>query len=280
MSQASLVIPTSGILSGLAEVVDVNGALDAVATMNSGASPPTNAASPTPAGQMWLNTSSPGAGVWTVEISDGTNWLPVGYVDSVNHLYVPKGATATGADWWGDAAAIPPGSLLAFGQVLNIADFPSLGAKFGAKYGGNGVTTFGMPNKRGRVSAGKDDMGGTAAGVLTAGGSGIVGTTLGAVGGAEVHTLIAAELPVTAYADSGHAHGYTDPGHVHSYTVNSGGSGAIGSGGIVNQTSGTTGRSTIGITINNGSANITNAGGGGAHANVQPTIVCNYIIWT
>src|SRR3546814_14443861 len=53
-------------------------------------------------------------------------------------------------------------------------------------------TTFNLPDLRGRVGAGKDDMGGTAAGRL----SDIVdGETLGASGGAEMHTLTTAQMP-------------------------------------------------------------------------------------
>jgi hypothetical protein len=44
-----------------------------------------------------------------------------------------------------------------------------------------------LPDLRGRVVAGKDDMGGSAAGRITAASSGITGTTLGGTGGAQSH---------------------------------------------------------------------------------------------
>lgn len=40
----------------------------------------------------------------------------------------------------------PAGWLLCDGRVLNITDYPDLAAYLGTTYGGNGVTTFGLPN--------------------------------------------------------------------------------------------------------------------------------------
>ena len=272
MSQGSLVNPTSGTLSGLSLVDNLNLAFDALVTMNSGAAPPANAASSMPAGQLWLNTS---ASPWLVQISDGIDWLTMGYLDATNHIYTPKGATGTGADWWGAAASIPPGSLLAYGQVLLIASYPALGALFGATFGGDGVTTFGMPDLRGRAAAGVDNMGGTAANRLTSGGSGIAGSTLGAVGGAETHALITGEL-------ASHNHTLTDPGHSHGPADGT----QFGSNWDTTSAyhyprgelspltlSGATATASTGITL-------APAGSGSAHQNTQPTIVCNKIVWT
>jgi microcystin-dependent protein len=290
MSQGSLVNPTSGTLSGLSLVDNLNLAFDALVTMNSGAAAPANAASPHPAGQLWLNTSvSP----WLVQISDATDWLTIGYLDATNHIYTPKGATGVGADWWGPAASIPPGSLLAYGQVLLIASYPALGALFGTTYGGDGVTTFGMPDLRGRATAGVDNMGGTAANRLTSGGSGIVGSTLGASGGAETHALTSGENGTHGHAltDGGHSHTVNDPGHLHgpgghsSFLVGDAADTAIpGAGGRYSliYLSSTTAWATTGITNNSATTGITlaNSGSGTAHQNCQPSIVCNKIIWT
>ncbi len=60
---------------------------------------------------------------------------------------------------------------------------------------GDGSTTFNVPDLRGRVCAGKDDMGGSAANNITNAGSGIVGTTLGASGGAQTVSLAANQIP-------------------------------------------------------------------------------------
>lgn len=53
-------------------------------------------------------------------------------------------------------AIAPNGWALCQGQVLNIADHPVAGALLGDSYGGDGVTTFGLPNLRGRVALGAD----------------------------------------------------------------------------------------------------------------------------
>lgn len=290
MSQGSLVFPTSGTLSGLSLVDQLDAALDALATMNSGAVAPTNAAESMPPGQYWLNTTS---NPWQVCVSDGTSWVVVGYLNSTTHIYTAKGVTGTGSDWWGPASSIPPGSLLAYGQVLTIAAYPALGALFGSIYGGDGVTTFGMPDKRGRASAGVDNMGGAAANRLTSGGSGILGTVLGATGGAETVTLTSSTMPAHSHTDGGHAHTASSTPHSHGTGTTGGGNFMIG-----NNTSGpgiglgtgssftlaedpspNTGTTTVGVTVNTGYASISSTGGGGAHENAQPTIVCNYIIW-
>lgn len=46
------------------------------------------------------------------------------------------------------AAAIPDGYLKLDGSVVNIADYPDLFALWGTTYGGNGTTTFGIPDWR------------------------------------------------------------------------------------------------------------------------------------
>lgn len=83
-------------------------------------------------------------------------------------------------------SAAPTGWLLCFGQTVSRTTYPDLFATIGTNYGsGDGSTTFTLPDMRGRVLAGKDDMGGTAASRLTSGVSGITATTLGATGGDE-----------------------------------------------------------------------------------------------
>jgi microcystin-dependent protein len=130
----------------------------------------------------------------------------------------------------------------------------------------NAHKTIRLPDLRGRVAAGKDDMGGTAAGRLTAAGSGVTGTALGAAGGAETHRLTGGQMPQ-------HSHHITDPGHVHAVPtrgdlVNTGRAGAHAAGtGAPGQTQ----SATTGITIDN-------SGGSEAHNNTPPTIVVNYII--
>lgn len=119
---------------------------------------------------------------------------------------------------------------------------------------------------RGRVAAGKDDMGGAAANRLTNAAGTVAGATLGAAGGSQAHTLTAAQIPA-------HTHPVTDSEHSHGGVYTGGGAGGnfgIGDNGVV----GSTGSSASNITVGN------NTGGGQAHPVVQPTIVLNYIIKT
>ena len=59
--------------------------------------------------------------------------------------------------------------------------------------------TIALPDFRGRVLAAMDDMGNTAAGRLTASGSGITATVLGSVGGVETITIAQANLPNVSF---------------------------------------------------------------------------------
>ena len=168
-------------------------------------------------------------------------------------------------------AAAPNGWVLCSGQALSRTTYANLYAVIGTTYGiGDGSTTLNVPDIRGRVPAGVDNMGGTASNRLTAAGSGVTGTTLGASGGAESHTLTAAQMPQ-------HNHAITDPGHSHAFASGT----AWTNGGP--QTWGGGSAGSIGVqSMSSAKTNITlaDAGSGAAHNNTQPTIVLNYIIKT
>jgi microcystin-dependent protein len=101
----------------------------------------------------------------------------------------------------------PAGWLLCFGQAVSRTTYAGLFATISTTYGsGDGSTTFTLPDLRGRVVAGEDDMGGTAASRLTAAGSGITGTTLGATGGTQTHTMTSAEMPSHTHTQDAHSH--------------------------------------------------------------------------
>ena len=51
----------------------------------------------------------------------------------------------------------PNGWLFCHGQTLNIADKPALFAVIGNVYGGDGVTTFALPDRRGKFGIGASD---------------------------------------------------------------------------------------------------------------------------
>ena len=169
-----------------------------------------------------------------------------------------------GMDYWD---TIAPNSSFIFpaGQAISRTTYATVFARWGTTYGvGDGSTTFNVPDKTGRVSAMKE----ASATRLTSTYFGGNSTTLGAVGGSESHTLTTAQL-------ASHSHGVTDPGHTHGYKGLSGflagAGGTTGSGYQNTSNNDNTASNTTGISINN-------AGSGNAHNNVQPTIVCNYII--
>jgi microcystin-dependent protein len=164
-------------------------------------------------------------------------------------------------------ASTAPNSSFAFpyGQAISRTTYATLFVIFSTQYGvGDGSSTFNLPDLRGRVLAGKDDMGGSSANRLTGVSGSLNGDTLGATGGTETHTLDATQLPSSIP--------YTDNLHSHTSTALStgGATSTIGSGGTQVQSSSTTADAAIDIVIN--------PSGGGAHPSVQPTIICNYIL--
>jgi microcystin-dependent protein len=191
---------------------------------------------------------------------------------------VPPG---TVVDFAGTAA--PDGWLLCFGQAVSRSTYAALFAKIGTAHGvGNGTTTFNLPDLRGRVTAGKDNMGGTSANRLTALSGGLNGDNLGEAGGAESHTLLVAQLP-------SHNHGVgtlatsSAGAHVHAVAFNqsnaNGNSALGGTNTAANETmtgaaqsAGAHTHAVTGSTASNGS--------GEAHNNVQPTLILNKIIKT
>ena len=150
-------------------------------------------------------------------------------------------------------ATAPSGWLFPFGQDVSRTTYAALFGKIGTAFGaGNGSTTFNLPDLRGRVAAGKDDMGGTPASRLN------VISGLGATGGDEEAGLSTSQLPT-------HGHGIPT-GMV--ANVNSAGDIQIGGGTVV--------VTSVDLTT----SNTDNAGDGDAHPNVQPTIILNKIIYT
>lgn len=180
------------------------------------------------------------------------------------------GMTGVVFDFAGSAP--PNGWLLCYGQAVSRTTYAALFNKIGTTYGaGDGSTTFNLPDCRGRVTAGVDNMGGAAANRMTSGGSGVNGSALGAAGGAETHVLTTAQMPA-------HNHGVTDPGHAHTLQTRLGTS----TSGMTHFMQGSADNSTLttpnGAILNTTGISIQNNGSGNAHNNAQPTIVLNKII--
>jgi microcystin-dependent protein len=150
-----------------------------------------------------------------------------------------------------------------YGQAVSRTTYATLFARLGTAHGvGDGTTTFNLPDRRGRVAVGQDDMGGTSANRITAAVAGFDGDVLGATGGSE---LLHA-----------HTHTVTDPGHVHSISppsssdVTGAGNTATGTGGVEVVSAYNSASATTGITLVNA--------GTGASQNVQPSVVQNFLI--
>ena len=84
----------------------------------------------------------------------------------------------------------PPRWLFCFGQNVSRTTYAALFAAISTTYGaGDGTTTFTLPDLRGRVVAGQDDMGGASANRLTGQSGGVDGDLFDSAGGAEIYTL-------------------------------------------------------------------------------------------
>jgi microcystin-dependent protein len=84
----------------------------------------------------------------------------------------------------------PTGFAFADGQLLAIADYVELFNVIGTTYGGDGASTFALPDLRGRVPIGVGS------------GPGLTNRTLGSPSGAEAVGLTVANLPSHAHAVS------------------------------------------------------------------------------
>lgn len=88
MSQNDLHLPTTGVFSGLTAANDLNNAIDALVTANSGTAAPTNALGGSPkAGQTWLDTTS--ATLPILKRYTGAAWVVEAVIDVSNGLWLP-----------------------------------------------------------------------------------------------------------------------------------------------------------------------------------------------
>lgn len=222
---------------------------------------------------------------------------PKGASDATSgQIYVADGAGS--GNWTSFSTSIPVGSimdyagssapsgwLLCYGQAISRTTYASLFSAISTTYGsGDGSSTFNLPDLRGRVAAGKDNMGGSSANRLTDADDGLDGDTLGDTGGGETQTLVTANLAAHTHAagtlaDSGHTHGagsYAVTAAQEGTSVSAtGGSGKFYASDGSRSVSGTSSSGTATITGSTGSS-----GSDTAFGVVQPTIILNKIIYT
>lgn len=164
-------------------------------------------------------------------------------------------------------ATEPSGWLFCDGREVSRSAYSALFSAIGTQFGaGNGSTTFNLPDLRGRVSAGRDNMSIPPADRLAAV---IASYTLGAAGGFQTVALSAAN-------NGPHTHGVTDPGHAHTVPVGNNPRGGNWSGGGGNAFADTAHQTTTAASSAN--ISIQSSGSGVAHLNVQPTLILNKII--
>jgi microcystin-dependent protein len=157
----------------------------------------------------------------------------------------------------------PKNWALCQGQLLPISQNTALYALLGTKYGGDGRTTFGLPDCRGRAVIG------------TGRGPGLTDRSLGRTGGAERVTLQANQSPV-------HNHTATASAKMR---ANSGGAGTTDPSGAALAEAGDDiyNQNAPDVDMIDDSVSVTvtvqnNSGGGQAHQNMQPWIAMNWII--
>lgn len=163
---------------------------------------------------------------------------------------------------------LPPGYVYANGQTLSTSDYPEY-----AQVRGSGTT----PDLRGRVIAGKDDMGGVSANRLTGLSGGINGDNFEEAGGSESVVLTLAQL-------AAHTHGGTTGGQSADHThIEQSATGAGASTKPPSQLA--TGVLSSGNTPTLGTSNdhthtftTDSQGSGSGHNNIQPTIIEDYVI--
>jgi microcystin-dependent protein len=168
----------------------------------------------------------------------------------------------------------PEGYVLVYGQACTTSVSTPVRTMLldaSSPFGSSGGDPL-LPDLRGRVVIGQDDMGGTSANRITTAGSGIDGDVLGATGGAESVTLTVDEIPEGLEGTTDSA---TDSVQYQATQLSSASAGS----GIPDFMRTPETGSDFAVTEGH-VHDITIDGGGEAHNNVQPGIVLNFIMKT
>ena len=113
-------------------------------------------------GELTSYTDSDGnqhfvAKIATIQRTGGDATIQASMVTDLRKTILTGGATMPVGTITAFGGATPPtGWLLCDGSTKLIADFPDLFSVLGTAYGGDGITTFGLPNLKGKVPVGVD----------------------------------------------------------------------------------------------------------------------------
>lgn len=147
------------------------------------------------------------------------------------------------------------------GQLLAIAQNQSLFSLLGTIYGGDGRTSFALPDLRGRIPINPGQ------------GPGLSNRSIGSKFGGEQDTLLTNEIPGHSHTATGQArckdgNGNTDQAAGHIWSEDLGTSSATYT---TNGADDVMAADSVAVTLNNAGSNL-------GHANVQPSLGINYII--
>lgn len=195
-----------------------------------------------------------------------------------NAQFIGPGITPIGGSiiWWSDT--LPDSTYAGVwhwlnGQELSRATYPVLFNIFGTTYGvGDGSTTFNVPDLRDNVPVGKATMGGVSD-VDRIGNAD--STSLGNSFGEDEHQLTWSEMPdhnhtgTTGGQSADHHHSY-DRGGTSGLSATAGGGTPLSTN-VSTSTGGTSNDHVHGFTTDG-------AGDDDSHNNIQPSIVCNWIV--
>ncbi len=154
----------------------------------------------------------------------------------------------------------PRGTAMMSGQILSISQNTALFSLLGTTYGGNGQTTFALPDLRGRVP------------MHFGNGPGLTPRVLGEVSGTETNTLNITQMPSHNHTASLNVNNTSTPdsgnptGNVFARSTN-----------LIYEN---TASPTPGASMMPGTVTVANNGGSQPFNNIQPYLVLNYCIAT
>lgn len=228
MSQHDMDVSVADANTGATFRTQLNLALKALASSNSGDSEPTT----TWAGMIWYDTLNGKVKIrktandgWNELWDISTTFSAFAYTLLDDLTAAAARATLGGCSPTGSITAFagssaPTGWLLCYGQLVSRTTYADLFAVIGGTWSaGDGSTTFGLPDLRGRVPLGRDNMGGSSANRITD----TEADTVGASAGSENHLHTTGDVTLSA-AQSGL------PAHTHAIAnrLSNSGSGADG----------------------------------------------------